>query len=215
MKASRAGLPAGVTSLLIVRHGETTWGALNKFAGRTDVPLTSRGERQAVAVGHRLKTLHPDLIFSSPLQRCRLTAEAIVAAAGIPSGVVIDHGITDGALGYWSGLTSAQIAEQHCADFDSWRSDVNASPPEGESFEQIRTRVTIAAQQIVQHNRGKVIVLVTHAAPSKMLLVWGLDAPTEVAYRTRIDNASVTGILVDAQDNSTVWTVNDTGHLIG
>lgn len=215
MKASRADLAQGSTSLLIVRHGETIWGAQNRFAGRTDVPLNLKGERQAIAVGHRLATLRPELVFSSPLQRCRLTAEAIVKAAKVPAGVVIDEGITDGKLGDWAGLTAAQIAEQHPADFQAWRSDVDATPPGGESFTDIRRRVTDAVRRIVDAHRGKVIVLVTHAAPSKMLLVWGLGAATDVAYRTRIDNASVTGILIDDQDNSTVWTVNDTGHLVG
>ena len=90
-------LPTGATKVLVVRHGETTWGADGRFAGREDVPLTSRGRRQASSVGDRVKALRPSVVLTSPLQRCRLTANAIGGAAGAP--VVAHDDLLDGLLG--------------------------------------------------------------------------------------------------------------------
>ncbi|AZI57763.1 histidine phosphatase family protein [Nakamurella antarctica] len=215
VKSARVARAADVTSLLIVRHGQTTWGAQGRFVGRTDIELTGRGIRQAKAVGHRLLPMRPDLVVSSPLLRCRVTADAIVSAAGVAHPVLVHDGLIDGELGEWTGMSADDIEQRYPEQFAAWRSDADAAPPGGESFADIRRRITATVCQLVEENRGKVLVLTTHAAPSKMVVMWGLGAPTEVAYRIRVDNASVTGIDVDAENVRTVWTVNDTGHLMG
>ncbi len=95
-------LPTGATRVVVVRHGETTWGADGRFAGREDVPLTGRGRRQASSVSDRIKALRPSIVLTSPLQRCRLTANAIGGVSGAP--VVVHDDLLDGLLGEWTGL---------------------------------------------------------------------------------------------------------------
>ena len=62
---------------------------------------------------------------------------------------------------------------------------------------------------------GRAVVVVSHAAPIRALLTWALGTPVDVAYRLRVDNASVSGVLIDPQGGVTVWTINETGHLLG
>ncbi len=90
------------TRFVIVRHGETTWGAQARFAGRKDVSLTPRGRRQAAAVAGRIRDLAPVAVLTSPLQRCRNTAQAIAAEVGAP--VLVDDRLIDGMLGDWTGF---------------------------------------------------------------------------------------------------------------
>src|SRR6185312_10521057 len=85
------------TRMLVIRHGQTTWGAEGKFAGREDVPLTPRGRRQASSAAQRLRRLAPVAVLTSPLQRCRLTAEAIAGA--VDAEVLVRDELLDGTLG--------------------------------------------------------------------------------------------------------------------
>ena len=104
-------LPTGATKVLVVRHGETTWGADGRFAGREDVPLTSRGRRQASSVGDRLKVLRPSIVLTSPLQRCQLTAKAIGSACGAPVAAV-HADLLDGLLGEVDGAAPGRDRER-------------------------------------------------------------------------------------------------------
>ena len=206
-------LPSGATKVVVIRHGETTWGADGRFAGREDVPLTSRGRRQASSVGDRVKVLGPAIVLTSPLQRCRLTAKAIGGACGAP--VLVDDALLDGALGEWTGLRPTEIEERWPAEFGVWRSDPDAPPPGGESFNEIRTRVAPLLTALVQRYRGRTVVLVTHAATSKMIVLSALDVPSDAAYRLRIDTASLSGFTIADDGSTVVWAVNETGHLTG
>jgi probable phosphoglycerate mutase len=203
--------PAGATRIVIVRHGETTWGAASRFAGREDVPLTPRGEAEAASVGERVARIGPAVVVTSPLQRCRVTAEAIGAVSGVP--VVVVQGLTDGALGEWSGCTAAQIAERWPEQFAVWRADPDARPPGGESFTDVRERVVPVISDLVRRYRGHTVVIVTHAAVTKMVLVHALGVPSAAAYRLRIDTASVSGFTVEQDGRTMVWAVNEVGHL--
>ncbi len=200
------------TRFVIVRHGETTWGAQARFAGRKDVSLTPRGRRQAAAVAGRIRIMAPVAVLASPLQRCRNTAQAIAAEVGAP--VVIDDRLIDGMLGEWTGFRAAEIEDQWPHEFAQWRSDPDAAPPGGESFNAIRQRVRPLMTDTLTAYRGHTVVLVTHAAPSKMILATALNVDSEVAYRMRVDTASLSGFTVEADGAVMVWAINETGHLL-
>jgi probable phosphoglycerate mutase len=201
------------TRFVVVRHGETTWGADARFAGRKDVSLTPRGRRQAAAVAGRIRLMTPAVVLTSPLQRCRNTAQAIAAEVGAP--VVVDERLIDGVLGDWTGLRAAEIEERWPEMFASWRSDPDAAPPGGESFTEIRQRVRPLMTDALSTYRGHTVVLVTHAAPSKMILTTALGVDPAVAYRIRVDTASMSGFTVEADGAVMVWAINETGHLMG
>ncbi|MET0866409.1 MAG: bifunctional RNase H/acid phosphatase [Nakamurella sp.] len=201
------------TRFVVVRHGETTWGAEARFAGREDVSLTLRGRRQASAVAARIARLAPAVVLTSPLQRCRNTAQAIAAEVGAP--VQVDERLIDGLLGDWTGFRAMEIEEQWPREFAAWRSDPDAKPPGGESFTEIRQRVRPLMTDALTTYRGHTVVLVTHAAPSKMILATALDVDSAVAYRVRVDTASLSGFTVEADGAVMVWAINETGHLIG
>ena len=59
----------------LVRHGETAWTISGQHTGRTDIPLTERGEDDAQELSARLRGLSFAKVFTSPLQRARRTGE--------------------------------------------------------------------------------------------------------------------------------------------
>src|SRR5215469_3820327 len=85
---------AAPTTTLLLRHGQTEMSAQRRFAGRSDIPLTSAGLEQAAAVAARLARRGGiDAVVTSPLVRTVRTAEAVAEAAGVP--VTVDPDLVE------------------------------------------------------------------------------------------------------------------------
>ncbi|WP_234430688.1 histidine phosphatase family protein, partial [Streptomyces sp. NRRL F-4489] len=96
-----------MTDFLLVRHGETVWHAENRYAGRTDVPLTDRGREQARTLAHWAATAHLTAIRTSPLTRARLTAAPAADACGLTPHT--DPRLTELDFGQGEGLTRDEM----------------------------------------------------------------------------------------------------------
>jgi broad specificity phosphatase PhoE len=95
-----------VTTLLLVRHGETDWNAEGRLQGHTDRPLSDLGRRQARQLAGELASEELDAIYSSDLARARETAEIVGERLGLP--VVLDPDLREKDWGTWEGLTSVE-----------------------------------------------------------------------------------------------------------
>ncbi len=92
----------------LARHGETPWSLSGQHTGRTDIPLTERGERDAIGLGNRLKGLTFDHVFTSPLQRARRTCEL----AGFGAVAQNDADLMEWNYGIYEGKTTPEILKQ-------------------------------------------------------------------------------------------------------
>jgi broad specificity phosphatase PhoE len=115
-----------------VRHGETEWSRLGKHTGRTDVPLTELGRRQAAGVARKLAG-HPfALVLSSPLSRALDTARL----SGFGDRVETTEDLVEWHYGADEGRTTAEIREDR-PGWTVWRD----GPLEGESADEVGARV--------------------------------------------------------------------------
>ena len=91
----------------LVRHGETAWTASRQHTGRTDIPLTATGERDAHRLGERLAVRSFVRVFTSPLQRAQRTCEL----AGFGARAEVDPDLMEWDYGDYEGLTTADIRQ--------------------------------------------------------------------------------------------------------
>jgi broad specificity phosphatase PhoE len=126
------GSEAVVEQIYLIRHGETAWSLSGQHTGRTDIPLTARGEAQARRIGERLRELRFSAVLVSPLQRARRTCEL----AGLSAQSHVDDTLCEWDYGEYEGLTSAQIRQRH-ARWEVFRDGC----PGGESTQQMSARV--------------------------------------------------------------------------
>lgn len=89
----------------VVRHGETEWSLSKRHTGRTDVPLTANGEREAAALAPRLAAHEFGRVFCSPLTRARETC----ALAGFGGRAEIRDELLEWDYGSYEGMTTAEI----------------------------------------------------------------------------------------------------------
>jgi broad specificity phosphatase PhoE len=162
-----------VTTLLLVRHGETDWNAEGRLQGHTDRPLNEYGRRQAKELAERLADEPVDAIYASDLSRAKETAEIVGERLGLP--VVIDADLREKNWGNWEGLTGDERV--HVVF-------------EGESTEEHRDRVLRAVRRIVERHPGQRIVVVTHGGSLRRIQVaaYGMALPV-------IDNCSVWAVV--------------------
>ena len=94
--------------IYLARHGETAWSLSGQHTGRTDLPLTEGGERNARALGARLRGLVFAKTFTSPLQRAVRTCEL----AGFGNGAELDPDLMEWDYGQYEGRRTAEILEE-------------------------------------------------------------------------------------------------------
>jgi broad specificity phosphatase PhoE len=127
-----------MTTLLLVRHGETDWNAEGKLQGHTDRPLNPYGRRQAQALADRLATESIDALYASDLSRARETPEILGEKLGLA--VAVDPDLREKNWGNWEGLTSDE--RLHIAY-------------EGETSEDHRERTLRAVERIAERHPGE------------------------------------------------------------
>ncbi len=94
--------------IYLARHGETAWSLSGQHTGRTDLPLTERGEANARALGARLRGLSFAKVFTSPLQRAVRTCEL----AGFGEQAEPDPGMVEWDYGQYEGRRTAEILQE-------------------------------------------------------------------------------------------------------
>lgn len=97
-----------VTQIYLVRHGETAWSLTGQHTGRTDLPLTTEGEKRASQLGERLRGIDFTRVLTSPLQRARRTC----TLAGFGGVARIEPDLREWDYGDYEGETTAAIQLQ-------------------------------------------------------------------------------------------------------
>jgi broad specificity phosphatase PhoE len=155
---------------IMVRHGESEGNRERRFTLSSDVPLTELGIRQAHDAAQRIARLFkPELIVSSPFLRARQTSDILAAELHLPIEIVNELHERD--LGCLKGHSYDDLRALVLRDplYDpangwAWK------PEGGESYEDVRTRVVAAVENLLQRYPDNEIVIVSHGGV--MLAVW-------------------------------------------
>ena len=147
------------TALWLIRHGETEWSKSGQHTGRTDLPLTPDGERQAVALGAMLAGVRPVLVLSSPRQRAIRTAE--LAGLEIDD---LDPDLAEWDYGDYEGLTTAQIRDR-VPGWSLWTHPV----PGGETPHEVAVRADRVLTRALARLAEGPVVFVAHGHISRVM----------------------------------------------
>lgn len=134
--------------VLLIRHGETDWSLTGRHTGNTDLPLTARGELEALTLAPLLAGWQFDLVLVSPLKRAQSTCDL----AGLAGDRSIEPDLREWDYGAYEGLTSDEIHR----DVPDWLVFRDGCP-HGESPEQVGVRADRVIGRI-QKNGGRVAV---------------------------------------------------------
>ena len=164
----------------LVRHGETEWARLGRHTGRTDVPLTELGRRQATAVAAKLVGHRFGLVLSSPLSRALDTARL----AGFANRVETTDDLVEWDYGADEGHTTAEIRVNR-PDWSIW----DDGPAGGETIEQVAARDDHVIAR-VRAGTGDALVF-AHGHVLRILAARWLGLPPETGRLFALSTATV------------------------
>lgn len=182
-----------VTTLHLVRHGQSEWNLAGRLQGQvSEVPLTRLGLEQAHAAARTLAGRTIAAVHSSDLLRARQTAEVVAAALGLP--VLLDAELREQGYGALEGLPSADVLAAAPYDF----ADPDGRAPGGESIREVYDRVGRRLASYARRYEGCECVLVSHGDAIRVALAWADGrGPGDVPWR-ETPNGSVTTVRVPA-----------------
>ncbi len=166
--------------ILLWRHGRTSWNDAGRFQGHADPPLDETGRTQVRLVAPAVRALSPDVVVSSDLMRCRVTA----AELGLP--VRVDARLREISVGEWSGLTAEQAAARFPDEEAAWRRGEDVRRGGGETYEEVGARALgVLADLAAEGLPGPdgLAVLVLHGGTARALIGRLLDLPPSAWWR--------------------------------
>jgi probable phosphoglycerate mutase len=190
--------------LILLRHGETEWSLSGKHTGRTDIPLTPRGEAAAKALEPLLSRRDIVAVFTSPARRAVTTA----AFAGL-SNAQPDPDLWEWDYGGYEGLTTPQILKTRPGWY-LWRDGVipgDAAHP-GETIEQVAQRTERVLARVTPLLAGGDVALVAHGHVTRVLTACYLRLPPADGRLFRLDTGTVSTLGAEhAEPVITSWNV--------
>jgi len=173
--------------LILLRHGETEWSLAGKHTGRTDVPLTLRGEVAAAALGPGLARRDIVAVFTSPAQRAAITA----ALAGL-AGAKPDPDLWEWDYGGYEGLSTPQIRETRPGWY-LWRDGVIPGDAEhpGETVTEVGNRADRVLARAAPLLADGDVALVAHGHMLRVLTARYLRLEATAGRLFRLDTGTV------------------------
>lgn len=200
-----------LTTLLIVRHGETQWNIDQRIQGHLDSPLTDLGRRQTEAAARRLVDARPQALYSSDVGRCLAIAEIVARHLGID--IVEEPRLREWNLGIFEGLTRDEADARYPEETDVFRSRlIDYRIPQGESRRDKHARANDCLDDIARRHAGARVAIVTHGGVLDDIFRHTVGLPIETPRRYHIANAAWNAVTWDGLA-MTIDTWNDTSHL--
>ena len=207
--AKKQRTPPSVTTVLLVRHGQTPTTGSTLPGRARGLHLADSGVEQARRTAERIAELKKvDALYCSPLERARQTAAPIAQALGTKA--VVAKGLLECDFGDWTGRALKDLVK-----LPEWQT-VQRAPstfrfPNGESFAEMQHRMVTTVDDLRARHAGGTIVCVSHADPIKAVVAHAMGTHLDLFQRIVISTCSVTALAWANGDAPIALTVNSIG----
>ncbi|MFD6700948.1 MULTISPECIES: histidine phosphatase family protein [unclassified Microbacterium] len=171
--------------LVLLRHGETEWSRSGRHTGRTDIPLTLRGEELARHAGALVTGYDFRLVLSSPLERARRTAEL----AGLEAEV--DPLLVEWDYGGYEGRTTKDIRAELGYNWSAFTHGVVRGETPGETVEEVAARASRVLTRVLPAMVDGDVALIAHGHYLRILTAVFLRQAPRFGAAITLDAGSV------------------------
>lgn len=199
-----------VTTVLLLRHGETALNRSGALRGLIDVPLSEHGQHQVRLLAGRIAAEYQlSALWASTLLRARSTAEAVAHVTGL--GVQVDARFNDVNYGVWAGRTWEELSPEEQVEFRRWQKHPEVALPEAEHPADVQRRALAGLTALAETGNG-CIAIAAHDAVLQLLLcgVLGIDLRS---YRGIAQHTATLNELERAAAGWRVRLLNSAYHL--
>lgn len=192
--------------LILVRHGESEWNAKGLWTGWTDIPLSEKGKKEALAVAEAIHNIPVDLCYTSTLLRAKQTLEIILHFLGKNPPIREDKALNERNYGDYTGKNKWDIKKEiGDEDFTKLRRSWNYPVPNGETLKDVALRVFPFYKEHIlpQLMQGQNILIAAHGNSIRALIKEIEHIPDENIAFVEI-----------ATGEALVYTFDDNGFII-
>jgi probable phosphoglycerate mutase len=190
------------SEVVLVRHGQTEWSRDGLHTGRTDIPLTEIGRRQADQLASMLHDRVFALAISSPLERARATAER----ACLDVAVEISDDLLEWDYGIYEGVTTDAV-RRDIPDWSVWTHPII----DGETLDEVGHRADSVIERVL---RAGSTVLFAHGHFLRILAARWLGQSPETGRLLALDTATISALGFE-RENRVIRRWNEGCHLRG
>lgn len=189
-----------MTTLFLIRHGETFANRLDYIQGTLDnemTSLTTKGILEAQSYQTLVQDNQIDYVYTSPLRRAVKTSQIICAQSSLA--VNVDERLSEISYGRWNGMAIQKLKSQYANYFDTVTNDVrpySVQVSNGESFTHARTRIQSFLTDIAIKHPRKTVLIVTHGWVIKNIISLCLNNIDGVAFKNP-HNLSISKVKID------------------
>lgn len=189
--------------LILIRHGETEWSASGQHTGRSDIPLTARGEAAAHALAPALARLDIRAAVTSPASRAARTAELAGVFSAKP-----DPDLQEWDYGGYEGLTTVQIRARRPGWY-LWRDGVIPGSGEhpGETVDQVGLRVDAVLARVTPLLAEGNVAIFAHGHSLRILTARWLQLDPDGGRLFRLETATISA-LGEEHDQPVILSLN-------
>ena len=206
-----------MTTMIIVRHGQSTGNVEGLYCGQLDFPLTQKGRAQAELAGAYLKeTYQIDAIYASDLCRAMQTAEPTARAFGLE--IIPDKDLRETCVGEWQGYDAEMILQTRAEEVKRWKTDWSYAPKGGETLQQLQDRVRHFLDRVLVEHRDETIAVFGHAGSIGSIMgqcIPDRETRREITKEQDLGNAAVTVLKFDGSEFVEVVVWNYKKYLEG
>ena len=183
-------------NLLLVRHGEIPSNVSKIYAGSSPERLTPRGELQAKEVARKLTEYNIDALYTSPVERARQTAGIIGGKIG--KDALIENAFREIEMGPWEGMSEDEVAGTYPEEWAIWMSRPADLQLRGrETLDALLKRVLSGVHKICNKTGGRNLLIVTHVAIIRVLLLWHSNKSLNLYKTVPVSNAEIFSIALN------------------
>ena len=202
------------TRLYLIRHGETTLSAEDRFSGGTEVDLSAEGRWQAECLAKRLADDNINAFYCSPMRRTVETATILAAPYHLTP--IHNEGLREIHHGRWETMLRKDVKARFPEEYANWQEDpFTFAPIGGESGVMVMARALPVIREIVVKHVGETVAVVSHKATIRLILssLLGFDAR---GYRDRLDQSPASLNILDFKNpvRARLMLFNDVSHYV-
>jgi alpha-ribazole phosphatase len=211
--------------LIIARHGQTIGNKNKVIQGWADTNLNSLGKEQSKKLALKLKKEKIDIIYCSDLGRCKQTIAPYLKLKTVKIKYVkelreLNHGVYNGKnSSLWIKWIKSPDYIKWCkknnSEKDWFKKDWwNYKNPKGESFKDLKERVSKFVNKIIKIDKGKTVLFVTHGGTKAILMLYLLKKRAKTHYKKyKVNNTGISVINIKDDGNHKARLINNTRHL--
>lgn len=184
-----------MTTIMLIRHGDTDWNVGEIFRGRADIELNEIGIKQGQLLAEYLADQPIKAVYSSPLKRALKTAEIIAACHNI--NITLSQELVDFNYGLWQGLSHGAVQQKYQEIYNEWLKNPHlVKMPKGESLNDVRERIISLMNQVITMHEGTV-ALVSHRVIHKVIICALLGLDNSHFWNIKLDTCGITTFIYE------------------